>query len=379
MNELMRDGASRPEERAAAYRDMIRARSDDMTTPEWAADWRAETHARPAPVAGLPGRLPALGNDIARHDADGPSAHRRARGRADAPAMPSKLFANFAELPTASDDADPGRARRLFRHRGGADAADAGQPAGRQESAGDEHACRSSTACFPTPGSSSRCAIRAMSCSAASSPTSSSTTAWRTSSRLDTAAELYDLSFSYFERAQRPCSTCRRPPHRLREHRRGSRPRAARAVRLPRARLARRRARPSKPPRAGRGRIKTASYAQVVEPIYTALRRALAELPQASRAGAPGPRAVDREIRLHALTARTIGSLIAEADRRCGVGRSVARAAIARPGGGRAERRTVRSVPASSPRSARPLASRAQRSTRSTARLRHRRSISWRC
>ena len=53
-----------------------------------------------------------------------------------------------------------------------------------------------------TRGSSSRCATRATPCSAASLPTSNINDGMSNFLRLDTAAELYDLSFSYFEKVR---------------------------------------------------------------------------------------------------------------------------------------------------------------------------------
>ncbi len=59
MNEIQRADPSRPEERAAAYRQAIR-RNVEATTPEWAQDWTDVEISDGRPSPGVPGRLPAL-------------------------------------------------------------------------------------------------------------------------------------------------------------------------------------------------------------------------------------------------------------------------------------------------------------------------------
>lgn len=265
MNEMFRNDPAQPEARGAKYREMIRG-FDDQLTEEWARSWRSEEtpDARPAPVflVGFPRSGTTLLDTILM-------SHPQIEVLEEEPALRTamRLLPPFDELPTAPDEdirdardvyfetvaalrpqLEPGKllvdkfpltmnllpfVRRLF-------------PEARIILA-LRHPCDVVLSCFIqnfrlNEGMSSFV-------------------------RLDTAAELYDLSFGYLEHVQQLMPL---PTHVVKyENIVADRARELRGLFdflgldwhdsvLDHQSTA-----------LKRGRIKTASYHQVVEPIYT--------------------------------------------------------------------------------------------------------------
>ena len=264
MNELSRADGSRPEQRGAAYRAAVKAQFD-LVTPEWAAAWRDETAAdtRPSPVflVGFPRSGTTLLDTMLM-------GHPRVDVLEEEPTMRAAedVFGNFADLPTASDEVI--------------------------QAARDAYFSTAASRCQMTPGnllldknplsmnmlpSIHRIFPDARIILALRHPCDVLLSCFSTNFRLndamssfvrlDTAAELYDLSFAYLERAQKLFDM---PMHRVAyENVVTDRERELRSLLefmgldwdddvLDHEATAR-----------GRGRIKTASYSQVVEPIYT--------------------------------------------------------------------------------------------------------------
>lgn len=264
MNEIHRGDASQPEARAAAFRELVRTRLDGLT-PEWAAGWeeRANGDGRPSPsfLVGFPRSGTTLldtflmGHPNAVVLEEEPTMNRANDAFGEFMAMPAAPLqkvqaardAYFTALGAIAD-VKPGNVvidknpllmtslpliKRLF-------------PDGRIILA-LRHPCDAVLSCFATNFKLNDAMSSFLS--------------------LESTAELYDLSFSFFERA---LELLPMPVHRVRyEDLIADREREIKAVSgfvgldwtpnlLDHQSTARK-----------RGRIKTASYAQVVEPIYT--------------------------------------------------------------------------------------------------------------
>ena len=264
MNEISRDDPSRPEDRAAAYRNVLRAHYE-ASTPEWAAGWRKEgvRDPRPSPVflVGFPRSGTTLLDTMLMGHPDIEVLEEE-----PATSHASERLRDFAALPVASDDQIQAARDAYFRTAASLTPMKPGTllvdknplsmnmlplihrifPDARIILA-LRHPCDVLLSCFITNFRLNDAMSNFV--------------------RLDTAAELYDLSFSYFERAQQLFGM---PVHRIvYENLVGDRERELRSLLeflsldwddevLDHQSTAR-----------GRGRIKTASYSQVVEPIYT--------------------------------------------------------------------------------------------------------------
>uniref|UniRef100_UPI00286E56D7 tetratricopeptide repeat-containing sulfotransferase family protein n=1 Tax=Sphingomonas sp. TaxID=28214 RepID=UPI00286E56D7 len=265
MNELLRADPSRPEERATAFREAIRA-NRDLLTPEWMANWREEGEQRdprPAPVflIGFPRSGTTLldtmlmshpGIEVLEEEPTIREAHR--------------VIPEFADLPGASDerihqarDAYFAMAASLTELKPGNLLVDKNPMAmnslpliyrlfpDAKVILALRHPCDVVLSCFITNFRLNGGMANFV--------------------RLDTTAELYDLSFSFVERAQQHIGM---PMHRIVYEDLVANPEAnLRALMaflgvdwqdslLDHQSTARK-----------REHIKTASYAQVVEPLYT--------------------------------------------------------------------------------------------------------------
>ena len=262
MNEIQRDDLSQPDARATAYRDNVR-RQKELVTPEWAAGWReGRVDDRPSPVF-LVG-FPRSGTTLLDTFLMG---HPSTEVLEEEPMLrqAQQQLAEFAELPLASDeqvrkarDAYFETASKVTPLRPGALLVDKNPLAmnglplihrlfpGAKIILALRHPCDVVLSCFVTNFKPNDGMANFM--------------------RLETAAELYDLSFSYFERAS---ETLKLPVHTVvYENIVASPDRELQplfeflgldwhdAV-LDHEATAK-----------SRGHIKTASYAQVVEPIY---------------------------------------------------------------------------------------------------------------
>jgi Flp pilus assembly protein TadD len=264
MNEISRDDPSAPEERAAAYRRGLRAQFD-AATPEWAAGWREEgaRDPRPAPVflVGFPRSGTTLLDTMLM-------GHPRVEVLEEEPTTrdASEILRDFAALPAATDEQVRAARDAYFR------TASALTPLAPGKLLVDKNPLAMNL--LPQihrifPDARIILALRhpcdvLLSCFITNFKLND---AMSNFVRLDTAAELYDLSFSFFERVQALFDL---PVHRiLYEDVVADRERELRSLLdflsldwdkevLDHQATAR-----------GRGRIKTASYAQVVEPIYT--------------------------------------------------------------------------------------------------------------
>ena len=264
MNEISRGDASRPEDRAAAYRGTLRAHYE-AATPEWAAGWRKETvpDSRPSPVflVGFPRSGTTLLDTMLM-------GHPQIEVLEEEPTTrhASEALRPFADLPAASDEQIQAARDAYFSTAASLGAMTPGKllidknplamnmlpqiyrifPDARIILA-LRHPCDVLLSCFSTNFKLNDAMSNFV--------------------RLDTAAELYDLSFSFFERAQKLFDM---PVHRIvYENIVADREQELRSLLdfleldwnedvLDHQTTA-----------MGRGRIKTASYSQVVEPIYT--------------------------------------------------------------------------------------------------------------
>lgn len=264
VNEISRADVSQPEQRASAHRAAVKARSD-LATPEWAAAWRKETTAdtRPSPVflVGFPRSGTTLLDTMLM-------GHPRIDVLEEEPTTRAAeaLLGNFADLPIASDEAIQAARDAYFRTAASLCATSPGNllldknplalnmlplihrlfPDARIILA-LRHPCDVLLSCFSTNFKLNDAMSNFV--------------------RLDTAAELYDLSFNFLERAQKLFDM---PMHLIvYENLVTDREQELRSLLdflgldwtdkvLDHQATAR-----------GRGRIKTASYSQVVEPIYT--------------------------------------------------------------------------------------------------------------
>lgn len=264
MNELMREqNGPRPQERASDYRELIRRRHES-TTEEWVGRWRPESHKDPRPAPVFLFGFPRSGTTLLDTMLMG---HPSIEVLEEEPTLHKafELFANYDDLPTASDELIQQARDAYF------------------QSAGERTP--------PKPGNllvdKNPLAINAVPFIRRLFPEARVILALRhpcdvllscyvTNFRmndgmasfvdLEQGAELYDRSFSYFERMQSLMPT---PAHTIMyEKVVADQNRELRALFdfleldwhdavLDHQTTA-----------LGRGRIKTASYAQVVEPIY---------------------------------------------------------------------------------------------------------------
>jgi tetratricopeptide (TPR) repeat protein len=263
MNEIQREDLSQPEARAAAYRENVR-RQMDLVTPEWAASWReAQVDGRPSPafLVGFPRSGTTLldtflmGHPSTEVLEEEPMLRRAQLHLADFAALPVALDEEIRDARNAYFEA----ASKLTPLRPGALLIDKnplamnGLPLIRRLFPDAKiilavrHPCDVVLSCFVTNFKPNDGMANFM--------------------RLETAAELYDLSFRYFERAR---EILKLPVHRVfYENIVADRDRELRALFdflgldwheavLDHETTAK-----------SRGHIKTASYAQVVEPIYS--------------------------------------------------------------------------------------------------------------
>lgn len=263
MNQLMSDAGPRPEERAARYRNMLRDRHAAMT-PEWVSRWReeAEKDPRPAPVflVGFPRSGTTLldtmlmGHPNIEVLEEEPTLHRA-----------FEIFPNYEELPTAPDDKIQAARDAYFETAGGL------TPLKPGNLLVDKNPLAMNAVPFIR-----RLFPEARIILAVRHPCDVLLSCYVTNFRLNdgmanfvdlhTAADLYDISFSYFDRVQELMPT---PTHTIiYENVVADRTRELRGLFdflgldwhdavLDHESTAK-----------ARGRIKTASYAQVVEPIY---------------------------------------------------------------------------------------------------------------
>jgi tetratricopeptide (TPR) repeat protein len=264
MNAISNADPSRPEERAAGYRQGIKARCD-AATPQWAAAWRDETVRDPRPSPVFLVGFPRSGTTLLDTMLMG---HPQVEVLEEEPTTreASEMLPSFAELPLATDEQIQAARDAYFRTAASLTPLAPGKllvdknplamnmlpqirrifPDARIILA-LRHPCDVLLSCFMTNFKLNDAMSNFV--------------------RLDTAAELYDLSFSYFERAQALFDL---PVHRVvYENVVADREQELRALLdflsldwdkdvLDHQATA-----------MGRGRIKTASYSQVVEPIYT--------------------------------------------------------------------------------------------------------------
>jgi len=264
MNEIGRDDPSRPEERASAYRATVKAQFE-MATPAWASGWRQETRPDPRPSPVFLVGFPRSGTTLLDTMLMG---HPRIDVLEEEPTTrkASELLGGFADLPLASDEDIQAARDAYFRTASSLGTLTPGNllvdknplamnmlpsihrlfPDARIILA-LRHPCDVVLSCFNTNFKLNDAMANFV--------------------RLDTAAELYDLSFKYLERAEKLFGM---PMHRIAyENIVTDREQELRSLLdflelewddevLDHQATA-----------LGRGRIKTASYSQVVEPIYT--------------------------------------------------------------------------------------------------------------
>jgi len=263
MNELMSAMGPRPEERAAGYRNMLRLRREAMTD-EWVSSWRPETRKdpRPAPVFlfGFPrSGTTLLDTMLMGHPAievleEEPTLHKA-----------FELFTNYEDMPTATDERIQAARDAYF------ETAASRTPLKPGNLLVDKNPLAINSAPFIRrlfPEARFILALRhpcdvVLSCYVTNFRMNDGMANFV---KLDTGAELYDLSFSYFERVQALMPT---PTHTVvYENIVADQDRELRKL-FDFLRLDWHDAVLDHQSTAlGRGRIKTASYAQVVEPIY---------------------------------------------------------------------------------------------------------------
>ena len=264
MNEMFRNDPARPEERGANYREMIRG-FYSKATQNWAGKWRAEETAdsRPPPVflVGFPRSGTTLLDTMLM-------SHPQVEVLEEEPPLRTamQLLPSFADLPTLLDE-DIRAARDLY-----FDTVATLREIAPGKLLVDKNPLTMNLLPFVRrmfPQARVILALRqpcdvVLSCFMSNFRLNEGMSSFV---RLDTAAELYDLSFSYYEHVQRLMPL---PTHVVKyENIVADRARELRdlfdflgldwhdAV-LDHQKTA-----------LSRGRIKTASYAQVVEPIYT--------------------------------------------------------------------------------------------------------------
>jgi tetratricopeptide (TPR) repeat protein len=263
MNELMINDAPRPRERAAAYRNLLQVRREAMTQ-EWVDRWKPEAKKdpRPAPVFLL--GFPRSGTTLLDTMLMG---HPSIEVLEEEPTLHKafELFSNYEDIPVATDEQIQAARDAYFET---AAARTSLKPGNLLV---DKNPLATNAIPFIRrlfPDARIILALRhpcdvLLSCYVTNFRLNDGMANFV---QLDTAAELYDLTFSYFERVQELMPT---PTHVVSyENVVDNQDRELRelfdfleldwhdAV-LDHQSTAR-----------GRGRIKTASYAQVVEPIY---------------------------------------------------------------------------------------------------------------
>lgn len=263
MNEHFRNDPSLPEERAEAYRDTVRY-FHETVSEEWVQSWREEAASddRPAPVflVGFPRSGTTLLDTMLM-------SHPRVEVLEEEPALRAAMdaFSSFKGLPTAADG-EIEAARNLY-----FDAvASITQATGKLLI--DKNPLTMNLVPFVRrifPEARIILALRhpcdvALSCFMANFRLNEGMSSFI---NLQTTAELYDLSFSYFEHVQRLMEM---PTHVIRyesivEEREAELRRLFDFLDLDWHDAVM----DHQSTALGRGRIKTASYAQVVEPIYT--------------------------------------------------------------------------------------------------------------
>ena len=264
MNNEFRADPSRPEERGAGYRDQIR-RFHERVTPDWAAKWRPEQKpdARLAPVflVGFPRSGTTLLDTMLM-------SHPGVEVLEEEPPLRTamQLVPSFAGLPTMPDDQIAAARDRYF------ETVASLRPLAEAKLLIDKNPLTMNLLPFVRrlfPDARVILALRhpcdvVLSCFMANFRTNEGMSSFV---KLDTAAELYDLSFSYYEHVQTLVPLPAHPV--LYENVVADRARELRALFdflgldwhdsvLDHQATA-----------LKRGRIKTASYAQVVQPIYT--------------------------------------------------------------------------------------------------------------
>jgi tetratricopeptide (TPR) repeat protein len=264
MNQMSRDDPSRPEERAAAYRAALRAQQD-AATPGWAANWREARIGDPRPSRVFLVGFPRSGTTLLDTMLMG---HPQIEVLEEEPTTrhAAEVLGDFAALPLATDEQISAARAGYFRTAASLTPLAPGKllvdknplamnmlpvihrifPDARIILA-LRHPCDVLLSCFITNFKLNDAMSNFI--------------------RLDTAADLYDLSFGFFERAQQLFG---KPVHRIHyENVVSNREDELRALLdflslewdedvLDHQATA-----------LGRGRIKTASYSQVAEPIYT--------------------------------------------------------------------------------------------------------------
>jgi tetratricopeptide (TPR) repeat protein len=264
MNELLRDDdPTQPEQRGANYRNTIR-KSREIVTEEWMDRWREEpvTDDRPAPVflVGFPRSGTTLLDTILM-------SHPRIEVLEEEPALrKAQLLLDFEKLPTTNADEIKAARDAYF------ETAASLTPLAPGNLLIDKNPLTMNQLPLVRrifPEARVILALRhpcdvILSCFQANFRLNDGMASFL---RLDTAAELYDLSFSYYEHVQRLMPL---PTHIVKyENIVADRARELRGLFdflgldwndavLDHQKTA-----------LSRGRIKTASYAQVVEPIYT--------------------------------------------------------------------------------------------------------------
>ena len=264
MNAISRDDPSRPEERAAAYRAALRAQHD-AATPGWAANWRQESKRDPRPSPVFLVGFPRSGTTLLDTMLMG---HPQVEVLEEEPTTrhAAEVLGDFASLPLATDAQIRAARDAYFRTAASLTPLAPGKllvdknplamnmlplihrifPDARIILA-LRHPCDVLLSCFNTNFKLNDAMSNFV--------------------RLESAAELYNLTFSFFERAQ---ALFAMPVHRIRyENVVGNREHELRALLDFLSLEWNEDVLDHQATALGRGRIKTASYSQVAEPIYT--------------------------------------------------------------------------------------------------------------
>lgn len=264
MNELNRDNPSQPEQRGANYRTIIRNQFDTLT-PDWMGSWREDGSAdqRPSPVflVGFPRSGTTLLDTMLM-------GHPQIEVLEEEPALreANKLLPGFASLPCLNDEQICAARDAYFQ------TAKSLTPLEPGNLLIDKNPLTMNSLPFVSrlfPDAKIILALRhpcdvVFSCFVTNFRANDGMSSFL---RLDTAAELYDLSFDYLHRAQ---ELLKLPMHRVvYENVVADRERELKPLfeflELDWSDQVLEHEATAK----GRGRIKTASYAQVVEPLYT--------------------------------------------------------------------------------------------------------------
>ena len=263
MNELMREETPVADERASRYRNLIRARRE-ATTEDWARRWRPEAQMDPRPSPAFLIGFPRSGTTLLDTMLMG---HPSIEVLEEEPTLhkAAEIFANYDELPTATDEQIRAARDGFF------ETAASRTPLKPGNLLVDKNPL--TTNAIPLvrrifPDARIILALRhpcdvILSCYVTNFRLNDGMASFTT---LETAAELYDITFSYFERVQALMPT---PTHVVRYE----------SIVEDQDRELRRlfdflgldwhdAVLDHQSTALSRGRIKTASYAQVAEPIY---------------------------------------------------------------------------------------------------------------